>query len=420
METAKAELDFQAYTILIIDDNPANLGVLFNYLDSYGFEIMVAQDGESGLEKAHYGQPDIILLDAMMPDLDGFEVCRRLKLNEVTQPIPVIFMTVLMNTEDKVKGFTVGAVDYVTKPIQPAELLARLVTHLRLRDLTRQLQTANEQLQKEIAVRQRAEQELKGYRHHLEELVKQRTAELTRANEQLQQEMIERQQAEEEIRQQSQRLRALTARLTEVEETERRRLARELHDRVGQDLGALDINLNIMRAQIPKDAPKLLHSHLNDSLELLKQVAKQVYDVMADLRSPVLDDYGLVAALNWYGAQFTARTGLKVTVRGEETPRLPLATENALFHIAKEALSNVAKHAQAAQVMVTMEADNGLRRLTIADDGLGFDLACLAAPTDRQGWGVMSMTERAEAVGGICRIETLPQRGTQVIVEILQ
>jgi signal transduction histidine kinase len=418
METAKAELDFKAYTILIVDDNLANLGVLFNYLDSYGFEIMVAQDGESGLEKAHYGQPDIILLDAMMPGLDGFEVCRRLKLNEVTQTIPVIFMTVLMNTEDKVKGFTVGAVDYVTKPIQPAELLARLVTHLRLRDLTRQLQMANEQLQKEIAVRQRAEQELKGYRDHLEELVKQRTAELTRANEQLQQEMTERQQAEEEIRQQSQRLRALTARLTEVEETERRRLARELHDRVGQDLGTLDINLNILRAQIPTDAPSLLHSHLNDSLELLKQVAKQVYDVMADLRSPVLDDYGLVAALNWYGAQFTTRTGLKVTVRGQETPRLPLATENALFHIAKEALSNVAKHAQATQVMVTMESDNGLRRFTIADDGIGFNLACLAAPTGRQGWGVMSMTERAEAVGGVCRIETLPQRGTQVIVEI--
>jgi signal transduction histidine kinase len=253
-----------------------------------------------------------------------------LQHNEVTQTIPVIFMTVLMNTEDKVKGFTVGAVDYVTKPIQPAELLARLVTHLRLRDLTRQLQTANEQLQKEIAVRQRAELELKAYRDHLEELVKQRTAELTRANEQLQQEMTERQQAEEEIRQQSQRLRALTARLTEVEETERRRLARELHDRVGQDLGTLDINLNILRAQIPTDAPSLLHSHLNDSLELLKQVAKQVYDVMADLRSPVLDDYGLVAALNWYGAQFTTRTGLKVTVRGQETPRLPLATDHSV------------------------------------------------------------------------------------------
>lgn len=419
MEPLSQQLNFQDYTILIVDDSPTNLGVLFEFLDGFGFELMVAQDGESGLEKAQYERPDIILLDALMPGLNGFEVCQRLKMDEVTQAIPVIFMTGLTSIEDKIKGFEVGAVDYITKPFRRKELLARLVTHLRIRDLTQQLQDANRQLQQEITERKRAEEALKEYRDHLEELVKQRTTELTKANEQLQQEMIERQQAEAEIRQQSQQLRAMTARLAEVEEAERRRLARELHDRVGQDLGTLDINLNIMRTQLTPETVDLLHSRLSDSLELVKQVARHVHDVMADLRPPVLDDYGLVAALNWYCAQFTTRTGIKVAVRGDEgAPRLALSSESALLRIAQEALTNVAKHAQASQVNVTVEHENGQMRLTIADDGIGFDPANLTTPSEGQGWGVISMTERAEAIGGQCLIKARPQQGTQVIVEV--
>lgn len=419
METPTQDLDFQAYTILIVDDNPANLGVLFNYLDSSGFEIMVAQDGESGLEKAEYNQPDIILLDALMPGLDGFEVCRRLKNSPLTSNIPVIFMTALTGAEDILKGFSVGAVDYVTKPIRQEELLARVATHLRLRDLTRQLQLANQQLQQEVVERRVAEAALEKYRDHLEELVEQRTTELRRAIEQLEQEIMERRQAEAEVRQKSQQLRALTTRLTEIEETERRRLARELHDRVGQDLGTLNINLNIMRAQLPIDEAGSLQSRLADSLELLRQVAKHVYDVMGDLRSPVLDDYGLVAALNGYGSQFSSRTGIKVTVRGEEESlRWPSSTESALFRIAQEALTNIARHAQATRATVSIETTDDRLRLVIADDGIGFDLAQVNIAADGQGWGLLSMSERAESIGGCCRIESFPQRGTQVIVEV--
>lgn len=419
MEIVEQKLNFQAYTILIVDDNPANLGVLFNYLDSYGFEIMVAQDGESGLEKAEYTQPDIILLDALMPGLDGFEVCRHLKNRVLTRDIPVIFMTALTGAEDIIKGFSVGAVDYVTKPIRQEELLARVVTHLRLRDLTRQLQFTNQHLQQEIVERGQAEAALEKYRDHLEELVEQRTAELRRAIEQLEQEIMERRQAEAEVRQKSQQLRALTTRLAEIEETERRRLARELHDRVGQDLGTLNINLNIMRAQLPVDEAGSLQSRLADSLELLRQVAKHVYDVMGDLRSPVLDDYGLVAALNGYGSQFSTRTGIKVTVRGgEESSRWPPSTESALFRIAQEALTNVARHAQATGATVNIETTRDRLRLVIADDGIGFDLAQVNVAANGQGWGLLSMIERAEAVGGLCRIESFPQRGTQVIVEV--
>jgi len=135
------------YTILIVDDNPTNIGVLTDYLKADGFTILSARDGETGLKRAAYALPDIILLDVMMPGIDGFEACRQLKSNPKTQAIPVIFMTALANVEDKVKGFQAGAVDYVTKPIQQEEVLARVTTHLRLRDLTTELQEKNRQLE---------------------------------------------------------------------------------------------------------------------------------------------------------------------------------------------------------------------------------------------------------------------------------
>ncbi len=137
--------DLAGRIVLIIDDNPINLGVIADYLEEYNFEIITALNGQDGLEKAHHEQPDIILLDIMMPGIDGFEVCRRLKTDEATRDIPVIFMTALAGEEDKVKGFDAGAVDYITKPVQQREALARVTTHLRIRDQAKRLEEqANE------------------------------------------------------------------------------------------------------------------------------------------------------------------------------------------------------------------------------------------------------------------------------------
>jgi len=130
---------YQGYTLLIVDDNPTNLGVLTDYLEEQGFEILSAEDGYMGLKIAQLAQPNMILLDVMMPGIDGFETCRRLKADNKTQDIPVIFMTALESTKDKVNGFKVGGVDYVTKPVQQEEVLARISTHLRLQELTHKL-----------------------------------------------------------------------------------------------------------------------------------------------------------------------------------------------------------------------------------------------------------------------------------------
>jgi len=132
--------------ILAVDDNPTNLDVLFDIFDTTNFVVSFVTDGESCLELANSDPPDLILLDVMMPGIDGFEVCRRLKASEKTQDIPIVFMTALTETVDKVRGFKLGAVDYITKPIQPEEVLARVKTHLTIQQLHKDLHTKNEEL----------------------------------------------------------------------------------------------------------------------------------------------------------------------------------------------------------------------------------------------------------------------------------
>jgi PAS domain S-box-containing protein len=126
-------------TVLIVDDNPTNLGVLTNYLNAYGYKTPIASNGDIAVKRAKHILPDLILLDVVMPGTDGFETCRRLKADEVTRDIPVIFMTALSNPEDKLRGFEVGGVDYVIKPFYQEEVLARVATHIRIRELTQHL-----------------------------------------------------------------------------------------------------------------------------------------------------------------------------------------------------------------------------------------------------------------------------------------
>jgi signal transduction histidine kinase len=219
---------------------------------------------------------------------------------------------------------------------------------------------------------------------------------------------------------QREQLRVLGVRLSEVEEAERRRLARELHDQVGQNLTALGINLNVIKTQIPDDIASGVMTFLDESLELVEQTTERIRDVMSDLRPPMLDDYGLMATLRWFGGQFTSRVGLPVTVHGEElNPRLAEPVESALFRIATEALTNVAKHAQATEATVELEVDDDVLRLIILDDGIGFNPGRLDMQEKDRGWGLLTMAERAEALGGQFWIESQPSNtGTRVIVQI--
>jgi PAS domain S-box-containing protein len=218
--------------------------------------------------------------------------------------------------------------------------------------------------------------------------------------------------SEAALRQAAQDLHALTRRLVEAEEAERRRIARELHDRVGQSLSALNINLDI----VLKEGASLgepVRRRLGDALTLVDGTLQSIEDVMAELRPPLLDEYGLGGALAWHAEEFSRRSGVPTQVM-DATPEalkaLRAEAAVALFRIAQEALNNAAKHARATRIVVRARVEDGRAVLEVQDDGAGFDP--LAAPLGR--WGMTTMRERAQAVGGGLEVRSRPGEGTTV------
>ena len=140
----------ETQSILIVDDAPANLRLLSQMLNAHGYKVRAVTSGARAIEATRASPPDLILLDIMMPDIDGFTTCGQLKADERTRDIPVIFISALDATEEKIRAFTAGGVDYVTKPFHPEEVLARVQTHLSLQSLQKQLQAANERLEDRV------------------------------------------------------------------------------------------------------------------------------------------------------------------------------------------------------------------------------------------------------------------------------
>ncbi len=156
--------------ILIVDDQPSNLELMATELESQGYVAVVALSGQEAIDRACFVKPDLILLDVLMPDMDGFEASRRLKASDATRDIPIIFMTALTDTAEKLAGFAAGAVDYVTKPLDGAEVLARVQTHLTLSKLQKRLLAQNERLQREIAAHEQTQAALLRSNTELEQL----------------------------------------------------------------------------------------------------------------------------------------------------------------------------------------------------------------------------------------------------------
>jgi len=212
-------------------------------------------------------------------------------------------------------------------------------------------------------------------------------------------------------------LQALARRLVELQESERKDLARELHDRVGQNLTALHINLGVLRAALSSHASSDITSRLDDCAALLESTARDIRSVESELRPPMLDDHGLLAALHWYANKFTRRAGIAVSVRGSQgSERARPEVEIALFRIAQEALNNVAKHAQATSVVISFGSAGSEWRMSVVDDGVG--LRPHEAGQPRGGFGLVTMRERAQAIGGRFNVEGLPQGGTRITVQV--
>lgn len=157
----------ELHTILIVDDTPTNLRVAVDYLRAYSYRVLIARSGESGIERAELGKPDLILLDVGLPGIDGYETCRRLKANPDTHDIPIIFMTALSDVRDKVAAFDAGGVDFVTKPVEERELLARVRSQLKIGELTRRLADYALQAEERAA---NSEADMKAYRAETDRL----------------------------------------------------------------------------------------------------------------------------------------------------------------------------------------------------------------------------------------------------------
>ena len=270
--------------ILVVDDEPVNLHLLVRILSSEGYEVRTASNGEAAIKEAQALPPDLILLDIMMPGMDGFGVCQRLKEGEDTCDIPLIFISVLDQTEDKLKGFSCGGVDYITKPFQHEEVLSRVRTHLTIRRLQRRLEGQNEALEKQVQAR---------------------TAELTRSNVALQEEIARRKRHEQEkdklldlLRHQSDQLRSLTVGLIEQQQDRQETLLKVLAERIERNLTSLNTNLHHTRSALSAGnggtlTRELVTSNFNDLSFLLTEILNDTRQAIANIRQSSPDEVHL-------------------------------------------------------------------------------------------------------------------------------
>ncbi len=253
-------------TLLIVDDRLENIDTLISLLKNFGYRLLVAQNGEEALQCVDLNYPDLILLDVLMPGMDGFEVCKRLKANPKTQTIPVIFMTALDDVENKVMGFTVGAHDYVTKPFQREELIARVKTHLKISSLQKDLQKANE---------------------NLEEKVKQRTILLTEMNMKLEDEIENRIFAQEKLQASYEEITQKTNELALSEE--KYRLLAENVDDVIWKMNLDTLRVTYISPSIFKLRGLTVEEALNETME--EALMPESYKVMQQILSSRIKDY---------------------------------------------------------------------------------------------------------------------------------
>ncbi|MCJ7435216.1 MAG: PAS domain S-box protein [Anaerolineales bacterium] len=270
----------------------------------------------------------------------------------------------------------------------------------------------------DITERRQAAEELRTLNQELDNKVHERTRELQKVNQTLLQEKQRAELLVEDIKENREQLRALSQQMVDLQEGQIRYLARELHDSVGQNLTAININLSVLKQLLPENYPEDIKLRLADTSQIVEETVVRMRNVMADFLPPMLESYGLAPALSWYGEQFTKRTNIPVNVNDYrlEAMRLPHQVEVGLFRIIQEALNNTAKYACATQVEVELKDDGNNMLMTIADDGVGFDAqVVLAKPAH---WGFAIMRERARALDASFDIESAPGKGTKILLRI--
>lgn len=225
--------------------------------------------------------------------------------------------------------------------------------------------------------------------------------------------ITKRRQAEKKLKEYSRKLQVLSRRLVEAQETERKNIARELHDEIGQALTVMQLNL---QALLQSPESKTLAPRLKESLEVVEHVLEQVHDISFNLRPLILDDLGLEPALRWFTKRQAALVGLQAKFKADLLKqRLDPVIETECFRVAQEALTNVVRHAQAKTLSVELRKEAGQLHLRVHDDGIGFDVGAVREQAVRgASLGLLSMEERAALAGGGLKFTSAPKQGTKV------
>jgi signal transduction histidine kinase len=297
-------------TVLIVDDDPTARETLVAMLEGENYELQLAKDGIQTLQMLEQLQPDLILLDVMMPGMDGFEVCRRIRATPQLAEVPLILLTALDDRESLLKGIESGADDFISKPADRRELTARV------RTITR----------------------LNRYRTLME---------------------------------QRENIRHMAERVVAAQEEERQRISRELHDDLGQALTTHLLALRNLQEDLSLPV-EVMFERLQGLYDQSYEILVKIRRLARDLRPPVLDALGLRVAMQTYCTEFTRRTHLPVIFEADESiPELPDTYNITLYRTLQEALTNVVKHAKASQVWVDLSAEDEMVNLTVQDNGIG-------------------------------------------------
>ncbi len=497
--------------ILTIDDNEINLKLIEEILKKQPntLKVFTAISGIEGINIAKEEIPDLILLDILMPNLDGFEVCKLLKNDKATKHIPIIMVSALgNNTQDRIRSLDVGADAIMAKPFDSKELISQVNVMLRIKFAEDTLKRQNE-IQSRMLIEQAKEfEESEGRYTEISEYALEFFWEINKdgvftfispvvekilgyssdeivektkffdfilANEMIptkkkinsiflkreyfreleikilnkhskvvwlkingfpifddrkvflgfrgvSHDITQRKKTEEEltksqnkINRYQKKLRLLNSRMIAVEENERRKIAEYLHDGIGQTLSLSQINLSSIQNNKLDPSVKEI---IKNTIALIDDTIERTRTLTYDLSPPILNELGLIPAINWKLDNIKKEYDINTIIKNEScNHNLKLETRTLIFRIISELLINIIKHAKATEIKVIIEKDNNYCKFTIIDNGVGFSFNHNKIE-GRIGFGLFSISERIESLGGKFIIKSKVNSGTKVILSL--
>jgi signal transduction histidine kinase len=352
-----------APVIIVTDDHRGTRHLIRNILAQDGLTVLEAKNGREALELFISSQPDLVLLDIVMPVMGGLEACTRLKQLPGGSHVPVLMFTTYNEGKKVDQAFQAGAADFINKPINPEEL-----------------------------------------RHRVNRLLYLRTLEM------------KREATEFKLQSSYERIRSLSRKVLNAYEEERVRLARELHDELGMALTTLKLNLQLLNKDLSGKGLEL-EERLASIIELVNNTLVVIHNKAVSMRPPSLDDLGLVTVVNNMANELSRHTNIRAELNTIGTyTALPAAVEMALYRCIQEALTNAARHSSAGKVVVKLVFNTHEASVRVTDDGIGFDMGADGVVAGHL--GLQGMKERVTLLGGDIEINSSLGNGTDILIII--